>query len=118
MMKVLFSGSRYVYPKGILWPLLDKLFAEDPELELIFGEARGVDGCVLDWAVVNKCPFTIFKADWKNKGRSAGPIRNQEMVDQKPDKAYFLPFASSIGTYDCLRRARFAEIPCRVITLA
>lgn len=52
----------------------------------------------------------IHPADW-SLGRSAGPIRNQHMVDLGADACLAFPLRESRGTYDCIRRARQSKIP-------
>lgn len=50
-------------------------------------------------------------ADWATRGKAAGPIRNQHMVDLGADVCLAFPTASSRGTWDCVRRAKAAGIP-------
>ncbi len=84
------------------------------DITIISGGARGVDTTAIDFAIVNWCPFVEFKADWKNHGKSAGPIRNQAMLDQStPDLV--VAFPGGKGTADMVSRANKAGIPVRVI---
>ena len=53
-------------------------------------------------------------ADWSTHGRAAGPIRNQQMVDRGADICLAFPTSSSIGTWDCVRRAKAAGIPVEI----
>lgn len=55
-------------------------------------------------------PVERHPAQWSMYGKSAGPIRNQEMVDLGADLCTAFPMADSSGTRDCMRRARFAGI--------
>lgn len=56
-----------------------------------------------------------FPADW-SLGFSAGPIRNQRMIDEgKPDFAYFFWDGVSAGTSDCLKRVIKARIPYTIV---
>lgn len=52
-------------------------------------------------------------ANWDKYGKTAGPIRNQEMVDAGADicLAFFQPGAANRGTADCVSRAEKAGIP-------
>lgn len=84
------------------------------DITIISGGARGVDSVAIDFAVVNWCPFVEFKADWKKHGKSAGPIRNQAMIDEgKPDLV--VAFPGGAGTADMVHRAAKNNIPVRVI---
>jgi hypothetical protein len=81
---------------------------------IISGAATGADTAAIDWAVVNWCQFLEFPADWKKLGPSAGPIRNQRMIDEgKPDLV--LAFPGGTGTADMVRRAKAAGIKVREV---
>lgn len=78
-------------------------------VHIISGGARGVDTMAIDWAVTNWCNFTEYKADWKKHGKAAGPIRNQQMLNEgKPDLVIVFPGGS--GTADMVRRSKKAGI--------
>lgn len=61
-----------------------------------------------DWAIGAGIKATPFPAKWSTYGNAAGPIRNQEMVDTKPD--IVVAFPGGTGTADAVRRARSAGI--------
>lgn len=92
---------------------LDRVAAADWPLSrvtIISGKATGVDSVAIDWAVANGCSWEEYPADWKTHGRSAGPIRNAEMIAKaKPDRA--VAFPGGAGTADMERRCRAAGIP-------
>ena len=75
------------------WIIYDKvndLFL--PDVFIISGGARGADTLAVEWAVMNYCQVDIYMADWKQYGRRAGPIRNQQMLDEgKPDLVVAFP---------------------------
>lgn len=48
--------------------------------EVVSGRARGIDTFGEHWAEDHGIPVTPFEADWTKYGRSAGPIRNQQMA--------------------------------------
>jgi len=51
----------------------------------------------------------MVRAKWSKHGRAAGPIRNQEMIDEcKPDLV--VAFPGGRGTADMVRRAKAAGI--------
>lgn len=81
----------------------------DPSTFIMAGDAKGADSVALDWAIVTYSEFQEFKADWTKYGKSAGPIRNQQMIDEgKPDLV--LAFPGGAGTADMVRRALAAGI--------
>lgn len=83
-----------------------------PDTVIISGMASGADTAAVDWAMVNWVSFLEFPADWKKLGSAAGPIRNQQMIDEgMPDLV--LAFPGGTGTADMVRRARTAGIEVR-----
>lgn len=61
-------------------------------------------------------PVNVFPADWRQFGKKAGPLRNQEMVDFGADLVLAFPLPHSRGTLDCTNRADTAGLPVRVIS--
>ena len=50
-----------------------------------------------------------YPADWKKYGKSAGPLRNQRMIDEgKPDLV--VAFPGGVGTADMISRAKAYNI--------
>lgn len=77
---------------------------------VIQGGAPGADRLAREWCRINFCRYENFPADWQKHGRAAGPIRNQQMIDEgRPTKA--VCFSGGRGTADMERRARAAGIP-------
>lgn len=63
-----------------------------PNVFVIAGRARGADSLAIDWAVTNWCNFQEFPADWYRYGKSAGYIRNKQMLDEgRPDIVVAFP---------------------------
>ncbi len=82
---------------------------------IIHGDARGADRLADHWARTSGIPPLPFKANWFPNGReggldrSAGPKRNQHMLDEgKPDLVVAFPGGS--GTADMVKRARSAGV--------
>lgn len=48
--------------------------------EVVSGKARGVDTIGELWATANRIHIEPFEANWPLYGKSAGPIRNEEMA--------------------------------------
>lgn len=48
----------------------------------------------------------VFKANWNELGRAAGPIRNGEMIMAAPPDAILVAFLGGDGTKDCIRQAK------------
>ena len=82
---------------------------------LIEGGAVGTDTLARMCAERLGLRVEEYPADWKMHGRAAGPIRNQQMLDEgKPDlvMAFFMP--GSRGTVDMVRRAINSGIPVKL----
>lgn len=58
-------------------------------------------------------PVTVVPADWNKEGKSAGAIRNQHMLDMKPDGV--VAFPGGAGTSHMIKIAKEAAIPVRQI---
>lgn len=77
---------------------------------LIHGGARGADEGGADWGRSEHANVNCFKANWRKHGKAAGPIRNQQMIDEgQPDIA--IAFPGGKGTADMTRRLEAAGIP-------
>lgn len=76
---------------------------------IIHGDARGADRLSERVAQPDWVTFERYPADWEKYGKAAGPIRNQQMLDEgRPD--YVLAFPGGKGTRDMVERAKKAGI--------
>ena len=86
---------------------------------IIEGECEGAD--LLARNVAEQIGFEVvpFPAQWARYGRSAGPIRNQQMLDEgKPDLVIAFHdnlIGRSRGTKDMVLRAVLAGVPVKVV---
>src|SRR5690242_4999307 len=48
---------------------------------IVSGGAAGADSMAEKWALENNVKTCIFKPDWEKHGKSAGFIRNKDIVD-------------------------------------
>ena len=81
----------------------------DEEVTIIEGGARGADTEARIWAGMFNKPCLHFPAGWKEHGKAAGPIRNQQMLDEgKPDLV--IAFPGGRGTADMISRAKKAGV--------
>ena len=59
---------------------------------LVHGDATGADSLAQEWADMEGVQTAKHPADWKKHGRSAGMIRNKEMLDcHNPDMVIAFP---------------------------
>ena len=71
--------------------------------EVVSGCAKGVDWMGEYWAALNGIPVKRFPAQWEYRGKAAGPIRNQVMVDYA--KAAII-IVGGRGSRDCWMKAK------------
>ena len=80
------------------------------DIVIISGHAVGADRAAEDWAVVNWAHWIEFPADWKKYGKSAGYIRNKQMlVEGRPDLV--VAFPGGRGTANMVKLAKEAGVP-------
>lgn len=79
------------------------------EIVVIHGGARGADSLAGAIAREVGVKVLVFPADWERNGNRAGPIRNQQMLDEgKPDVVLAMP--GGAGTADMVRRSKAAGV--------
>ena len=106
-MKVIVCGGRDYRDRERVFATLDAIHAETPITILMHGNAHGADALADDWAF-QKVKIATFLPLWKEHGRAAGPMRNQEMLDASPDLV--IAFPGGRGTADMVRRARDVNV--------
>lgn len=116
-MRVLICGSR----DWSAWRLIEyEIFCRlRPGDVVIHGACRGADYHAGAIAEAYELNVEIYPALWDLHGRAAGPIRNQQMLDEgKPDEvwAFHEDISSSKGTKDMVKRAERAGIPTLIFT--
>jgi len=108
-MRVLVTGGRFWKNKDITFSFLDKIHELLTITTLIHGDAKGADRLCRDWAIEKEIEVETYPADWKQYGNKAGPIRNQQMLDQShPD--LLVAFRGSTGTAHMKRIAKKAGL--------
>lgn len=105
--RVLVCGGREFNDHALAFRTLDEL--RPAPVRIIQGGAAGADELARNWAARNFITYEHFPADWATHGRAAGPIRNQQMLEQgKPDLV--IAFPGGRGTADMVRRAKAAGV--------
>ena len=104
-MKALVCGGRDYQDRDFVNKKLDQLNIGYKFDCIISGMAKGVDSYAAQWAKSRHIGLHAFPANWNKYGRAAGPIRNQQMIDEgKPD--IVLAFPGGIGTTDMINRSK------------
>lgn len=97
MKKILISGSREYNNLPLVRNLVDRLVELYGEYLLLNGKAWGVDQVAYYRAQELKIPIQFYIPKWDEFGRSAGHIRNRQMVNDA-DEVYCFWDGQSHGT--------------------
>lgn len=135
MKRLLITGSRDWVDRGTMYIALYEAWQQlGARTTLVHGAAPGADTMAAHIWSLEGLPVEAHPADWEQpcgencyhkprekNGRPycplAGHYRNQHMVDLGADLLLAFPMPGSRGTWDCLRRAKAANIPQRIITM-
>jgi len=116
MKTVLICGDRHWSDREAVRSWLSKLqdWGYDTVIE---GEARGADIIAREEAENVGMTVHRFPADWSKYDRSAGAIRNRQMLDENPQLvlAFHRNLAASKGTADTVREAKKRNIEVIVV---
>lgn len=114
-MRILVCGDRNWSKKEVIRRELEKF---PKETTVIHGAARGAD--TLGGIVARELGFSVeeYPANWEKYGKAAGPIRNRQMLETKPDLvlAFHHDLNKSKGTKHMLKIAKEAGIEVKVVT--
>lgn len=117
MPRILICGSRE-------WTNFDKIkkilleYPQSDETTIIHGNCKGADKISGYLAKQLNMTIEVYPADWKKYGRAAGPIRNQQMLDNgKPDICYAFHdcIEKSKGTKDMVNRCKADGLTVNII---
>ena len=80
-MKLAVVGSRGFNDYELLKLKLDTIHAVKPISLIVSGGAKGADTLAERWAKENDIPIKIFYPDWDKYKKSAGYIRNVDIIE-------------------------------------
>lgn len=112
--RIIICGGRTFDNYSSLDNLMDQVLADlgldFDEIEIISGHCSGADKLGELYADRNNISCTVFPAQWDIYGKSAGPIRNSEMIKyaSESDIPVVVAFVSqnSKGTKDTINKAK------------
>ena len=84
--------------------------------KILFGDCRGTDALAKKYVLENKLNYKIYFADWKTHGLSAGPKRNNEMIDIGTHLLAFLDKKSK-GTKQAIQYATQNNLTVKIINI-
>lgn len=121
-MNILLCGSRDWNDFITIKTYLEKLNNSDNQIQkpitIIHGGCKGADSIAGYIAAQLGFQVRVYKADWSKYGKAAGPIRNQQMLDEgKPNLVVVFHNAleDSKGTLDMVTRAKKIGIDVIII---
>lgn len=113
-MKLAVVGSRDWSSKEFVFHILDDIpWHLD---EIVSGGAKGVDSFAEEWAKLNNVAARVFQPDWNKHGKSAGFIRNKDIVNAA-EKVIAFWDEKSRGTKNSIDIAREQNKLWMVLTL-
>lgn len=115
--RVIITGSRNANPFVARKLISDRLFELPVDSTIVHGGARGVDRMAGQEAQKLGLLVEEHPADWDRHGKSAGFVRNQEMLDTGADLVLAFWDGRSNGTRHTIEIAERAGIPVEVISL-
>lgn len=87
-MRVIVTGSRHWTDRKAIRGELEKL---PSDAIVVHGGAKGADSIAGEVAAELGLQVEVFPANWREFAKSAGPIRNQEMLDKGADLVLAFP---------------------------
>lgn len=108
-MRVLVTGSRNFTNTKLMYNALSSI--QNNDITLVHGGCKGADK--IAEKIGEELGFQIEEhlADWDKHGKSAGPIRNIEMLNSGIDLVLAFPIGESRGTRNCIKKAVDKSIP-------
>lgn len=96
-------------------PIKEIVNGLSPEDVVVSGGAHGVDTIAENAALARGLETLIFLPDWETHGRSAGYIRNQEIV-KHAHRLIAFQYEGSKGTQHSVNLAKKQGIPVQLIS--
>jgi len=90
MKRVIICGGRNFDDEDCVSDVMQEQLS-DEEWTVITGGASGADSLAHKVAIHNGFATEVYPADWDKYGRSAGPMRNQQMIDTGVDLVIAFP---------------------------
>lgn len=109
-MRLLVCGGRDYADKVRVFAELDAVRRRFNVTLVIHGGQTGADTLAGAWGILRGVPVRSFPAQWTKYGKAAGPMRNQQMLDEgQPDLV--VAFPGDIGTANMVGKARRYGVP-------
>ena len=113
-MRIAIIGSRGFSSYKLLSEVLEKY--ESNISLVVSGGARGADTVGENWAKRRDIPVKIFKPDWDRYGKSAGYVRNKEIISNCDGCIVFWD-GESTGAQHSFKLCKELSKPLKVINV-
>lgn len=108
--RLLVCGGRDFDDEAAAFRALDAADAQRRVELVIHGGATGADALAGRWAAARHRKCEVYRADWENRGKVAGPERNARMLAEgRPNGILALP--GGRGTANMVRKAKAFGLP-------
>lgn len=107
-MKILVCGGRNFDNSELFYITLGEIIGKNTaneKISIISGGAKGADRLAKIYATLFKLNYIEYKANWDTYGKSAGFIRNDEML-KKSNPDYVVAFKGGNGTQHMIDLAK------------
>ena len=119
---ILITAGRTITDPDPMWRVFTPLVEEIGAGNIIFRHGGAIGGDQYGAFVMRQLGVKIIQARpvpqeaWAKYGKSAGNIRNEEMLDEEPIPNLVLAFPddNSKGTYNCFDQALKRKIPAKI----
>ena len=111
--RLLVFGGRDFTDQSRVFSALSHLAMTKGVRTVAHGAATGADSLARDWAATYGIPqkaYPVTEEEWRTIGPSAGPKRNQHMLNMEQPTAA-VGFPGGRGTADMARRLELAGVP-------
>lgn len=112
MTRIIVCGSRHWHDRAAI---ANRLFDCPTDSIIVHGNAKGADRIAHQEAEKLGLLVEPHPADWQNKGKAAGVIRNAEMAAAGADLCIAFWDGRSVGTLHMIEEARRRGIPVDVV---
>lgn len=114
--KIAVVGSRDYNNYEFVAGKLDKILSNIVNITIVSGGAKGVDSLAARYAKERGHELIEYLPDWEKNGKSAGIIRNNDIINESNFVVAFHK-NNSRGTAHSVGLARSKNIPIRVVTI-
>lgn len=117
--RVAVVGSREFDSYKLVENTVDSILAERglKDVLIVSGGARGVDTLAELYAIRRNLPKKVYKANWTEYGKAAGPLRNTQIVENS-DLIIAFRLPGSRGTQNTINQAKERGVETIVIDVS